>query len=167
MQPTAVIARVLQRHGIRVDPPCTREPGSGVCRWTIGGRPENGRAWRFGAEVTVPDPQGLLWEFPIHTESCLLGDAGAQAPHAAEESDERTLGTPLPGRWRDFLRLRYPQKLDFCRMTFKEMRAAIENELRRRRTSPDAPAYFVAIGHSKDLLDFEAIDRFLDYLKTE
>ena len=73
-------------------------------------------------------------------------------------------GTPLPRRWRDFFRYRYPRKLDFCRMTFEEMREAMEEVLEDAGLRREERSLIVAIGHSKDFVDSVAIRRFLDFL---
>ena len=162
MQPTGVVAAALVRHGLRVDSSVFK--GGRIRSLALDYRPalRNGDFWRFEQDVNVPDAHGTLWEIPIHTEMvpcwAMLRrkrlELQQRMPRAAE-------GTPLPRRWRDFVRIRYPRKLDFCRMTFAEMRDAFERALEDRSTGRKL---IVAIGHTKDLVDSDAIGRFLDFL---
>jgi len=165
MQPTLVIAKVLTRHGVEVDSSLFR--GGRVRGLGLDYRPAmaNGSAWRFSNDVNVPDPHGALLEIPIHTQMVpfwrMLGGKRLKLHSKTRKSSE---GSPLPRNWRDFVRLRYPRKLDFCRMTFAEMREAItgvlQEEQGRKECSP-----IVAIGHSKDFVDPDAVRIFLAFLQ--
>jgi hypothetical protein len=70
-------------------------------------------------------------------------------------------------RFCDLLRFRYPLKFDFCRMTLDELRASMDDMIRDDQTSPALLKPLVAIGHTKDLDDFETVTEFLSYLKDE
>lgn len=166
MQPTAVIANVLARHGIRVDSSVFK--GGRVHRLGLDYRPAlgNGGFWRFGTDVNVPDPHGTLWEIPIHAQMVPFWEMlGRKRLKLQKKVPSASQGTPLPRRWRDFFRFRYPRKLDFCRMTFEEMREAIEGVLEEGQVRRGERRLVVAIGHSKDFVDSEAIRRFLDFLQ--
>ena len=67
----------------------------------------------------------------------------------------------------DFLRFRYPLKLDFCRMTLREWTAMIHNLIVQDRGNPSVCRPVVAIGHTKDLTDPQAVDDFLRFLESE
>lgn len=166
MQPTAVIANVLARHGVRVDSSVFK--GGRIQTLGLDYRPalENDGFWCFGADVNVPEPHGTLWEIPIYTRMVpfwqMLGSKRLKLQRKAPGGGQ---GTPLPSRWRDFFRFRYPRKLDFCRMTFEEMREAIEGLLEEGEARREERSVVVAIGHSKDLLDTDSIRCFLDFLQ--
>ncbi len=166
MQPSSVIANVLARHGVCVDSSVFK--GGRIGSLGLDYRPalRNGGSWRFGSDVNVPDPQGMLWEIPIHTQMVpawrMLGSKRLRLQKKAQSAGH---GTPLPRRWRDYLRFRYPRKLDFCRMTFEEMREALEAVLEDAKRRPEEPRIIVAIGHSKDFIDPEATRRFLAFLR--
>jgi len=166
MQPTAVMTNALTGHGIRVDSSVFKGGRVNALGLDYRRAHKNGGVWRFTRDVNVPEASGALWEIPIHTQMVpfwrMLGVKRLTLQHRVPSSVN---GSPLTRRWSDFLRLRYPRKLDFCRMTFDEMRAAVERDIRRRRAGQEVPAPFVAIGHSKDLVDFDAIERFLVYLR--
>jgi peptidoglycan/xylan/chitin deacetylase (PgdA/CDA1 family) len=165
MQPTPVIAKVLARYGVEVDSSLFK--GGRVRGLGLDYRPAmaNGSSWRFSHDVNMPDPHGALLEIPIHTQMVpfwrMLGGKRLKLHSKTRKASE---GSPLLRNWRDFVRLRYPRKLDFCRMTFAEMREAImgvlEDEQRRKEHSP-----IVAIGHSKDFVDPTAVRNFLAFLQ--
>lgn len=165
MQPTPVIAKVLARHGVQVDSSLFK--GGRVRGLGLDYRPAmaNGSSWRFGNDVNMPDSHGTLLEIPIHTQMVpfwrMLGGKRLMLHTKTRKASE---GSPLPRNWLDFVRLRYPRKLDFCRMTFAEMREAVTGVLeegqRRKEHSP-----IVAIGHSKDFVDPDAVRGFLTFLQ--
>ena len=166
MQPTAVIANVLARQGVRVDSSVFK--GGRVHELGLDYRPalRNDGFWRFGMDVNRPDPDGPLWEVPIYTEMVpfwrMLGRKRLKLHRKVPSASQ---GTPLPNRWRDFLRFRYPRKLDFCRLNFEEMCEPIELVLKDQLARRGERSVVVAIGHSKDFVDTEAIRRFLDFLR--
>jgi hypothetical protein len=166
MQPTQVVADVLVRHGVRVDSSVFK--GGRVHALGLDYRPAaaNDGFWRFGKEVNQPDPHGALWEIPIYTQMVpfwqMMGSKRLKLQNKMRSSGR---GTPLPRRWRDFLRFRYPKKLDFCRMSFEEMRDAVEAACEEGKARRGATSCVVAIGHSKDFVDSDAVRRFLSYLQ--
>ena len=64
----------------------------------------------------------------------------------------------------DYLRLWYPLKLDFCRMTIDELTSIMERVIREDKGNPSSYKPVVAIGHTKDLVDFDSVEYFLSYL---
>jgi hypothetical protein len=68
-------------------------------------------------------------------------------------------------RLRDYLRPRYPLKLDFCRMTIDELTRMMSTLIAEDRKQPELFRPVVAIGHTKDLVDVEAVSAFLGYLQ--
>lgn len=166
LQPTGVIARVLARHGLRVDSSVFK--GGRIRSLGLDYRPalENAGFWRFSADVNVPDAQGDLWEVPIHTQMVPFWRMlGLKRLKLHKKVPRANHGAPLPHRWHDFFRLRYPRKLDFCRMTFDEMREVMEEALKATVERREERSVIVAIGHSKDFIDSEAIRRFLDFVQ--
>jgi hypothetical protein len=164
MQPTRHIASVLARHGIQADSSVFR--GGRITSLDLDYRsvPANQCTWHFKGEVTTADPAGALWEFPIHSELVPFWQMlGSRRLRLHRKAQSPGYGKPLPRRWRDYLRFRYPRKLDFCRMTFEEMRSAVQNLLDREQLHPATP--IVAIGHSKDFDDADTVWRFLTFLQ--
>jgi hypothetical protein len=166
MQPTASISTVLVKHGIRVDSSVFK--GGRVQALGLDYRKARVLPghWRFSENVLKQDARGELLELPIHSEMVPFWRMlGSKRLKIQKRVPETPAGTPLPRRWFDFCRVRYPRKFDFCRMTFQEMKEALDGVLHARRAGPTLPDYVVAIGHSKDLVDFEGIQEFLAYLR--
>ena len=168
MQPTAVMAEVLSRHGVQVDSSVFK--GGRIQSLGLDYRPSlrNDKSWRFSDDVNVPDPTGALWEIPIHTEMVPFWQMlGTKRLKLQKKMHSTGQDTPLPRRYRDFLRFRYPKKLDFCRMTFDEMRKMMEAVLREDRGVQGDRNVIVAIGHSKDFIDTEATRQLLRFLQEK
>ena len=165
MQPTKVMGSVLSRHGVQVDSSVFK--GGRIRDVGVDYRPalRNGYYWHFTDDVNVPDPSGHLLELPIHTEMVAFWKMLTHKRLGLQRKvPSRGNGGPLPGRWSDFARVRYPRKLDFCRMGFDELRSVMEGVLREDKKNPHVYKPVVAIGHTKDLVDFDTVRRFLSYL---
>jgi hypothetical protein len=168
-QPTSTAASVLSEHGIKVDSSVFK---GGVQRnHKLDYRPalKNGYYWPFGDNANRPDGNGAWIEVPIYTEMVpswrmttskrmSFGGNVGMAGQGLKRKVNRAL---------DFLRLRYPRKFDFCRMTLDEMTAMIDRVMHEDRKSPEVYRPLVAIGHTKDLNDFQAVDAFLAFLRAK
>jgi hypothetical protein len=165
MQPSGTMARVLSRHGMRIDSSVFK--GGRIRDVELDYRPAlaNGYYWQFAEDVNVADPQGALWELPIHTEMVPFWKMirGKRLGLHRKMPTSKN-GGPLKSRFSDFARFTYPRKFDFCRMNLEEMKSVVDAVLHEDEKTPETYKPVVAIGHSKDLVDFEAIRRFLGYL---
>lgn len=165
MQPTKLMANVLSKHGIKIDSSVFK--GGRIHDIGLDYRPSlrNGHCWRFTNDINQPDINGVLLEVPIYTEMVpfwkMLGKKRLVIQKKAPSVGN---AGPLPNRLRDFLRLRYPRKFDFCRMQFYEMKSVIDRVIQEDKLNPQICKYIVAIGHSKDLVDIDSISRLLSYL---
>ena len=56
-------------------------------------------------------------------------------------------------------------KFDFCVLSFDEMTAMIESVRRQDEQDPAVLRPLVAIGHTKDLIDLDVVQRLLGYLE--
>ena len=113
-------------------------------------------------------------ELPIYTEMVpfwrmLTGKrVGLQrktqtaVPQAAARAAKAPKGI---GRYLDYMRFRYPLKFDFCRMTLAEMTGMMDKVIAADRKSPREFKPMVAIGHTKDLVDFDTVEAFLRWLR--
>jgi hypothetical protein len=63
-------------------------------------------------------------------------------------------------------RFHHPLKFDFCRMTLNELVSTIET-VSSDQSDPQSYKPIVAIGHTKDLEDFDTIQAFLSYLQQK
>jgi hypothetical protein len=168
MQPTRTIAALLSRHGIQVDSSVFK--GGWTRNLKLDYRPSlrNGRFWRFGDDVNTPESDGLLLEVPIHTEMVAFWKMLSGKRLSLQRKVPTAMnGEPLANRWVDFARFKYPRKLDFCRMTYDELLSVTGRIVREDEASPEIYKPIVSIGHSKDLVDFDTIKRFLSYLERK
>lgn len=168
-QPTQVAASVLAEHGIRLDSSVFK---GGVqhdhCLDYRAAR-RNGDSWPFSSDVNRSDASGEWMEVPIQTEMVPLW--------RMHSSKRMSLGNAFGGgtrgtrqklnRLRDFMRLRYPQKLDFCRMTLSELTSMMERIIQKDAADPASYRPIVAIGHTKDLSDPQTADDFLGFLEEK
>jgi hypothetical protein len=130
---------------------------------------KNGNSWAFSDKVDIPDIEGAMLELPIHTQMVPfwkmfqpkrvnLQHIGMGAGQSGRDKLYRVL---------DFLRFRHPLKLDFCCMTINELTNMMDNAIREDQTNPASYWPIVAIGHTKELVDFETVEHFLSYLKQK
>jgi len=165
-QPTRDAASILGAHGIRIDSSVFK---GGVQRnhgLDYRRAARNGHFWPFDSDVNERAPNGRWLEVPIHTDMVpiwkILTGKRMSLGNGFGGSDQR--GRRRLNRAFDFMRIRYPRKFDFCRMTLDELRAVIEASLRSDRNEPDVFRPLVAIGHTKDLIDPQTVDDFLAFL---
>jgi hypothetical protein len=167
-QPTQTAAAVLAEKGIRIDSSVFK--GGLQHNHKLDYRPaaRNGYFWPFRCDVNQPDPAGPWIEVPIHTDMVPFW----KMPTSKRMAFTNQFGVAgrntrqKVGRALDFLRFFYPLKLDFCRMTLQELTSMIARVIREDREQPEVYRPLVAIGHTKDLADFDTIDSLLSFLKT-
>lgn len=167
MQPTQVATNVLAEKGIKLDSSVfkgglQRRHGLDY-RKAIG----NDYYWTFSEHVDIPDTSGVLLEIPTHTEMVPfwkmltakrvgVTGKGGLANKKSKAWMERLI---------DFLRFRYPLKLDYCRMNFDELTGMVDAIIRQDQRDPSRYRPIVAIGHTKDLVDYKTVQSFLLYLR--
>lgn len=129
---------------------------------------KNGYYWKFNRDVNRADPQAVLIEIPTFTNMVfawkMLGQKRAKLQHLA--SSTYPLAARL-NRLQDFVRIRQPLKLDYCRLSLRELISLFERVRKADIKHPESFKPVVAIGHTKDLVDFETVERFLDYLNEK
>jgi hypothetical protein len=168
-QPTATAAAVLARNGIRIDSSVFKGGLQRGQKLDYRRALRNGYSWKFSHDVNEPNEEGPWVEVPVYTEMVpfwrmltrkrvgLQGRGGAGG---------RSIKQRL-NRLFDVSRLRYPLKLDFCRMTEHELLVMMNNIVRQDQDNPNVYRPIVAIGHSKDLIDLGPVDSFLSFLKCK
>ena len=169
MQPTWVAASVLADKGIKLDSSVFKggiQHRHGLdYRKAIG----NNYYWTFSEYVDIPDLNGILLEIPTYTKMVPfwkmlttkrvgMKKKGVSTARSSNKWIER-----IP----DFLRFTYPLKLDFCKMTFEELRNMFEEIIEEDLKDPNRYRPIVAIGHTKDLFDYETIESLLSFLKNK
>lgn len=126
---------------------------------------KNGDYWKFKEEVDVPEKQGILTELPIYTRMVPFWKLlNSKRITMEQKGSAGQTGRQRLYRLLDILRFWHPLKLDICRMTIDELTGMIDAVIQEDRTDPSVFRPVVAIGHTKELIDFETVERFLSYL---
>ena len=128
---------------------------------------KNGYYWRFAEDVNTSNPDGRLIELPTY---CVMTPTWKMVTSKRVGMGQKSSTSSLKGlekfrRYLDFLRFRYPLKLDFCRMTLSELTGMMDEIILEDQKDPGQFRPIVAIGHTKDLTDLETVESFLNYLK--
>lgn len=168
-QPTQTAASVLSEKGIRIDSSVFK--GGLQHNHNLDYRPavKNGYYWPFSVDANEADPAGPWIEVPIYTEMVPTWRMATSKRMGVSNNvgmSGQSTGRKL-NRALDFLRFRYPLKFDFCRMTLHEMTSMLERVIREDEEEPSLYRPLVAIGHSKDLVDFETVFAFLSFLRAK
>ena len=167
LQPTAPLARELTKNGVKIDSSVFK--GGRRHKLDYRRAMENGSHWMFSDDVTIPDPHGQLLEIPIYTTMVPFWEmVTSKRLHLQHKSmlGGRTFRDRL-SRCIDLMQFKHPLKFDFCRMTLDELIKVVETLLREDKLSPEVFKPIVAIGHTKDLVDFDTIESFLSYLRRK
>jgi peptidoglycan/xylan/chitin deacetylase (PgdA/CDA1 family) len=165
-QPSPGLSEALAERGIKVDSSVYK--GGLQHRHKLDYRPalKNGYFWTFGDDVNIPDPHGVLMEFPIYTTMEPIWKL--LTAKRLDLQKKGSSGLPPSGgrlfRLMDRLRYKYPMKFDFCRMSIHEMTQVLDKEMRKDRENPGVFRPIIAIGHTKDLDDLETVDGLLSIL---
>jgi peptidoglycan/xylan/chitin deacetylase (PgdA/CDA1 family) len=168
-QPTETAAAVLAGQGVKIDSSVFKGGVQRNHNLDYRRSSRNGYFWRFSDDANVADDQGTLIEVPIHTAmvpSWKMLTAKRVGLQRRGQSTSQSFRQRL-NRVLDYCRPWYPLKFDFCRMTLDELTSMVDDVLARDAKTPTTYKPMVAIGHSKDLVDFATIDRFLSYLRTK
>ena len=117
----------------------------------------------------MPDPAGAMLEIPIHTQ---LVPFWRMLTGKRVSLQQKSSSRPRPlqqrfYRFLDLLRWYHPLKFDFCRMTLRELISLMEGALLEEQKDSSVYRPMVAIGHTKDLVDFETVGAFLEYLRNK
>lgn len=165
-QPTQPAASVLAERGIKVDSSLYK----GGChhQFEVDYRraAQNGYYWKFTRDVNEPEQDGALLELPIHTRMVPAWKmlTGKRIGFRPKVTSAHQNGNGKIHRVRDLLRFQYPLKFDFCRMTISELGEMVDRVILKDEADPKTVKPIVAIGHTKDLMDYETIESFLSYL---
>lgn len=168
-QPTRTTAKVLAERGIKVDSSVFKGGLQHQHKLDYRMARRNGHYWKFTDDVSKSDPGGALLELPIYTQMVptwkMLTTKRVGLQRRASSADQN--GKERLYRFLDFLRFQYPLKFDFCRMTIDELKKVLDTIVREDQQDPTSYRPIVAIGHTKDLVDFETIEKFLSYLEQK
>ncbi|MCD4692063.1 MAG: hypothetical protein K8R79_04040 [Calditrichales bacterium] len=164
-QPTQPVAHVLAERGIKVDSSVFKGGLRHEQKLDYRRALRNGYYWRFTDDTNVPDLQGALLELPIHTQMVPLWNMLTTKRIGMEgKGFSAQIGKKKLHRLLDSLRFWHPLKFDFCRMRIKELTRMVNRVIREDQRDPTSFRPIVAIGHTKELVDFETVESFLSYL---
>jgi hypothetical protein len=165
-QPTVAVANVLAEHGIKIDSSVFK--GGLQHQYALDYLPavRNGYFWKFQDDVNTPDPSGALLEIPIYTQRVPFWKMATKKRISLRQKGSSGSRTAKQRLYRllDMARFWHPLKLDFCRMTIDELTRMVNTVIREDQQDPTSFRPIVAIGHTKDLTDFETVEYFLSYL---
>lgn len=168
-QPTEALGGVLAQRGIKIDSSVFKGGVQRDHKLDYREALKNSFYWTFQSEVNKPAPDGNLIEIPIYTEMVpfwkMLTAKRIQLQRKGVSTGKKN-GQKL-NRVLDYLRPWYPLKLDFCRMTLDELTRMMDAVIREDQKDPTPFRPIVAIGHTKDLVDFETVESFLSYLEKK
>jgi len=167
-QPTEAAADVLAGSGMRIDSSVFKGGLQREHKLDYRRALRNGYYWSFGRDVNESEADGAWIEIPVYTEMVpfwrMLTSKriGLQTRGGSAGPQERRRRRSIL----DFLRFRYPLKLDFCRMTLNELTSVMGRIIQEDRNEPALYRPVVAIGHTKDLVDLHTVESFLAFLHT-
>jgi len=169
-QPTQPAAKVLAERGIKVDSSVFKGGLQHQHKLDYRLALRNGYFWRFMDQVDMPKSGGALLELPIYTQMVPFWKMLTSKRLGIQQkvqSAAPTDGNKRSPRLLDFLRFLYPLKFDFCRMSINELTHMINTVIREDNQDPTSFRPIVAIGHTKDLVDFDTVESFLFHLEQK
>lgn len=166
LQPSEIVAKELDGHGIKVDSSVfkggvQRKHGMDYRRAI-----SNDYYWAFSDHVDIPDESGILLEIPTYTQMVPIWKMVTAKKVRMQRNSYPSHGGGNNKMYRflDFMRLWYPLKLDYCRMTLDQLITMVDGVIREDRKDSARFRPIVAIGHTKDLIDYDTVQSFLSYL---
>jgi hypothetical protein len=165
-KPTRVAAQVLAERGVRLDSSVFKGGVRHEHNLDYRRALTNGYYWRFQDHADVADASGDLLEVPIHTEMIPFWRIATTKRISMERQNVGRAAFGRKGWFRllDLFRVHHPVKFDFCRMTLDELTSMLTSVIADDRRSPASLKPLVAIGHTKELVDFETISALLSWL---
>jgi len=166
-QPSNPLNRLLAEKGLKVDSSLYR--GGLWHQYGLDYRrsPKNEPYWRFADDVTIPDPRGNLLEIPIYTHMAPIWRLFTSKRIGLQQVNltTRQAGQKFVNRFRDMARPFYPRKFDVGQMTKAEIEQMVAKVFKNDKKAPIEYRPIVVIMHTKDPIDFAAIDSLLDLLE--
>ncbi len=168
-QPTQPIADTLLKHGIKIDSSVFK--GGLQHRYHLDYRPalQNGYFWNFQGDVNKPVAGGEMIEIPIYTEMVAPWRMATKKRLDLQQKAATGRKTMKDKIYRllDIARPSQPLKLDFCRLTIEELISIMDKIIKDDQRNPTTYKPITAIGHTKDLVDFETVEKFLSCLHSK
>jgi hypothetical protein len=168
-QPTCTLANVLAENGIKIDSSVFKGGLQHKHKLDYRRAAKNGSYWMFRDDVATPDRDGALLEIPIYTKMVPFWKMVTTKRLGLQQKGSFSAPTVKHRLYRllDLARFWHPLKFDFCRMTLDELVAMVGTAIREEQLKPTSFKPIIAIGHTKDLIDFETVESLLFYLKKK
>jgi peptidoglycan/xylan/chitin deacetylase (PgdA/CDA1 family) len=168
-QPSKTAAQMLAEIGVRIDSSVFKGGRQRNRNLDYRAALANGYYWRFTDDANVATEDGPMLEVPTYSVMVPFWKMLTSKRVNFERKSPTTMQTKRQkmNRMRDLIRPLYPLKFDFCRMTLEELTSIMDRAIDADRRDPASYKPLCAIGHSKDLNDFETIEAFLSYLKQQ
>lgn len=163
-QPTQPAADILFEHGVRIDSSVFKGGFFGQYNVDYRKAIKNGYYWKFDKDVAKEDIQGKLIEIPIYTIMVPIWRMFSQKRLNVEKKHSGFFKEDKIKHMRDYLRLRYPKKLDFCKLTKPELKKMFDIIIREDKKTATELKPIVAIGHTKDLTDISTVEYFINLI---
>jgi hypothetical protein len=167
-QPSQTIARVLAERGIKLDSSVYKGGMRQQPKLNYRAALKNGYYWRFDKDAATPDLHGILLEIPVYSKMVPAWKLLTKKRLGLEAGSAtvKQTGKKIFSRLNDFIHFRRPLKFDFCSMGLDELTSMVDRVLKEDRKDPGTFRPIVAIGHTKELVDFETVKSFLAYLRS-
>lgn len=163
-QPTQPTAKILFSRGIKIDSSVFKGGLQRQNNLDYRTAVKNGYFWKFREDINKPANSGEIMEVPIYSEMVPPWRMVTRKRVGLQTTARENLRNKI-NRLLNSTRPLQPLKLDFCRMTINELDAMMINIIRDDQKEPRTYKPIVAIGHTKDLVDFDTVKNFLSYLK--
>ena len=166
IQPSQNISLALANRGIKTESSVFRGGYQHFYSLDFRNYPKNLYYWNFSSDVMQPDLKGKLIEIPIYAEMVYIWKMYSRKRKQihVEMNNRNNLKYRLFSKI-DKIRIKYPKKFDFTKMTFYEMKDMLDGIIEIDLTTPEILKPVVLIGHTKNLFDYELIDKFLRYIR--
>ena len=165
-QPAQPTAKILYERGVRIDSSVFKGGVQHQTKLDYRKALKNGYFWNFQNDVNKPVKDGEMIEVPIYSEMVPPWKMATRKRLALQQkaaTSRKSLMDTI-NRVLDMTRPLQPLKLDFCRMTMEELTEMMNRIIKMDLKTPDAYKPILAIGHTKDLSDFETVSRFISHL---
>lgn len=162
LQPTDKIYNVLLNNNFSIDSSVFKGGKQSSHQLNYMHSLKNGFFWKFKDDVNVSDTNGKLIEIPIYTRQVpfwKMLSTKRKKIFLESEKHSSVVHTKF-NKIRDKLRFFYPQKFDISKMTLKELIKSLDYVLKIDLKTPEIMKPIVIIGHTKNLMDFETINKF-------
>jgi hypothetical protein len=168
-QPTRTAANVLAGYGIKIDSSVFKGGLQHQHKLDYRRAAGNGYFWKFQEDINIPDPNGALLEIPIYTRMVPFWEMATAKRIGLQQKGSSGVRTTKQRLYRlqDIVRYLHPLKFDFCRMSINELTNMVDRVIKENQQDPVTFKPLVAIGHTKDLVDFKTVEVFLSYLKSK